>query len=88
MSSKKQLNHEHVINSLANKLVNAEVESSEKDAVIIALSQENEELKKDNENLREQLKENTRNDSLGRDIKITTGTLKQELVQSGDKDAE
>ena len=60
MSSKKQLNHEHVINSLANKLVNAEVESSEKDAVIIALSQENEELKKDNENLREQLKENTR----------------------------
>lgn len=57
---KKQLNPEHVINSLANRLTNAQVESAEKDAVIIALSQENEELKKDNENLREQLKENTR----------------------------
>ena len=61
MSDKnKEVNYEHVINSLANKLVNAEVESSEKDAVIIALSQENEELKKDIENLREQLKENTK----------------------------
>ena len=60
MQSNNNLNYEHVINSLANKLVNAEVESSEKDAVIIALSQENEELKKDKENLREQLKENTR----------------------------
>jgi len=58
MEQHKEIDSEHIINSLAGKLVQAEVESSKKDAAIIALSQEVQELKKDNENLKEQLKEN------------------------------
>jgi len=56
----KEINYEHVINSLANKLTDAEIESSKKDAVIITLTTELQELQKDNKNLKEQLKGNVK----------------------------
>lgn len=52
----KQLNPDHVINSLAGRLTNAQVELAEKDAVIIEMSNKIKELEKDNENFKEQLK--------------------------------
>lgn len=52
----KQLNPEHVINSLANRLTNAQIELAEKDAAIIEMSNKIKELEKDVENFKEQLK--------------------------------
>ncbi len=80
----KQLNPEHVINSLANRLTNAQVELAEKDAVIIEMSNRIKELGKDNENFKEQLKnddgktfkDSISNETCGKDMKATTGTIK------------
>lgn len=52
----KQLNPDHIINSLANRLTNAQIELAEKDAAIIEMSNKIKELEKDNENFKEQLK--------------------------------
>jgi len=52
----KQINPEHVVNSLANRIGNLNVELAQKDAVIIEQNQRIVELEKDNENLRNELK--------------------------------
>ena len=52
----KQLNPDHIINSLANRLTNAQVELAEKDAALIEMNNRIKELEKDNENFKEQLK--------------------------------
>jgi len=57
---RKEINVEHVINSLANRLTEVNVELANKDAVIIDMSEQISELKKDNENLKEQLKGNAK----------------------------
>lgn len=67
--SENQLNSEHVINSLANKLTHANVELAEKDAVIIKLSQDNKQLIKDVENLKEQLAKKEKNNNKGSNTK-------------------
>lgn len=53
----KQLNADHVINSLANRLTNAQIELAKKDAAIIGLSQQVKELEKNVENFKGQIKE-------------------------------
>lgn len=58
----KQINPEHVINSLSAQIADISKKSAQKDAVIIELNQQVMELKKDNENLREALKDNERGD--------------------------
>ena len=52
----KQLNPDHIINSLANRLTNAQIELAERDAAIIEMSNKIKELEKDVENFKEQLK--------------------------------
>lgn len=79
-----QLNPEHVINSLANRLTNAQIELAEKDAALIEMNNKIKELEKDNENFKEQLKsddgktfkDSIFNETCGKDMKATTGTIK------------
>ena len=54
--TKNRINPEHVINSIANRLTNAQIELAEKDAVVIEMSNKIKELEKDVENFKEQLK--------------------------------
>ncbi len=51
-----QINPEYVINSLANRLTDAQIELAEKDAALIEMNNKVKELEKDNENFKEQLK--------------------------------
>ena len=57
MEQPKQLNPDHIINSMANRIGNLTIEIAQKDAVIIEQNQQIEDLKKDIENLRNELKE-------------------------------
>ena len=51
----KQINQEHIINSLANRIANLSIENAQKDAVIIELNRKIKDLEEDNEKLRESI---------------------------------
>lgn len=51
----RQINPEHVENSLANRIANLSIENAQKDAVIIELNRKIKDLEEDNEKLRESI---------------------------------
>lgn len=60
MEQPKQINPEHIINSLASQISNVSIQSAQKDAVIVELNQQIEDLQSDVKNLQEELQKNAK----------------------------